>query len=184
MDGAKADGSENPGPATNRRIARTVFFSLLAVVVAPFFVVLKPWQRIGTPATVAVALLAVAAVGWFCLALLRHANARPDWYQARIWTTLPHPPLERTVTTVVCTDLVAPGHFRDFVERLRHALGDGTDVVFDVEPVSRQNTVHVHTPLPDGLAVRSAAVDALRSIGVTRIEQRPEPFSAEQPGPT
>ncbi|GAA4604844.1 hypothetical protein BJY16_005161 [Actinoplanes octamycinicus] len=184
MDDAGNDGSKNPGPATNRRIARTLFFSLLAVLVAPFFVVLKPWQGIGTPATVVVALLAVAAVGWFCLVLLRHANARPDWYQARIWTTLSDPPPERTVTTVVCTDLVAPGHFRDFVERLRRAFGDGTDVVFDVEPISRQNTVHVHAPLPDALTVRAAAVDALRSIGVTRIEHRPEPFSAQQPDPT
>ncbi|BEL05889.1 hypothetical protein Q0Z83_040800 [Actinoplanes sichuanensis] len=183
MDGAETDGSQNPGPATNRSIARTLFVTLLVVMVAPCLIVLKPWQRIGTPATVVVTLLAVAAVGWFCLILLRHANARPDWYQARIWTTVPQSSPEQAVTTVVCTDLVAPGHFRDFVERLRHTLGDGTDVVFDVEPRSKQNTVHVHTPLSDGLAVRSAAMDALRSIGVTRIEQRPEPFTAEQPGP-
>jgi hypothetical protein len=133
--------------------------------------------------------------------MMRRANAGPDWYQARVrtnWSLTDRleagtggPPLDgRATTTVVCADLVAPGHIRSFEQFLRHLLGvpddsaPGTDgVALRIEPPGKKNVLHVDAPLPLAPAVRGAVVRALQMAGITRVELRPVGPPADDASP-
>ncbi|WBB79982.1 hypothetical protein O7606_00805 [Micromonospora sp. WMMD882] len=170
---------ENP-PNRNRRIAGRLFLSLTLVTLVGLLVT-RPWRWLSPAGTALLAVGNVAVFGLFSLAMLRSANARSDWRQARVWTIVAAD--DRHTTTVLCTDLVARGRFHTLVQQLAdtlqvdepdHPNQHGTTI--RVDPPGRENTVHVDTSSPAGLgAARVAVVIALRAVDITRVEWRHGP---------
>ncbi|XTZ18369.1 hypothetical protein ACQSSU_13895 [Micromonospora echinospora] len=189
---------------TNRKVSRAegrritvTFVVVLFVLFLTGLMVVQPWRRGGASVTVVAVVLGLLVPALVGLAVLRSARNRPDWYQARMWTVpddgvvpdVPSPD-DRIVTTVLCTDLVARGVFLTFVHQLHTLLAvpvaggpSRAGVAIRVEPLARENRLHVVTPPAEVAAGRTAVLSALRVVGVDRVELRSSPPGVDAAGP-
>jgi hypothetical protein len=157
----------------NRRIAVTLFFAVNALMVLPCAVVVRPWQRYGTPVTVVLLAAGVSLVGVFCALLYRSAENRPDWNHARVATAQTEQGI--AVVTVTCTDLIPRGTFLSFANDIRTALEEpGHDgIVLRVEPLEgllgREHVLHVEAGPADLAEAMRILRDALGRNGIARI---------------
>ncbi|MEU4158271.1 hypothetical protein [Actinoplanes sp. NPDC026670] len=154
----------------NRRIAVTLFVAVLALLVLPCVLVVRPWQRYGVPVTVIGVVIGVGLVALFCALLYRSAVNRPDWNHARVATELTA--RGTVVVTITCTDLIPRGTFLSLTQDLRTAFEQpGHDgIVLTVEPLEgREHVLHLETTPPRLEGAMRVLRDAFGRHGIARI---------------
>ncbi|MFD1363943.1 hypothetical protein [Actinoplanes sichuanensis] len=154
----------------NRRIAMALFVAVIALLVLPCVLVVRPWQRYGVPLTVIAVVTGVGLVGLFCALLYRSAENRPDWNHARVATELTD--RGTVIVTITCTDLIPRATFRSLTQDLRTAFEQpGHDgIVLTVEPLEgREHVLHLETTPPRLEAAMRVLRDEFARHGIARI---------------